>query len=170
MWPEVNAVVHPGALVLFVLQFAFGGDPNVTYKVRLKFCAVFEGRMMSGCQGTSENPNICLNGTLTNTPTYHPTYPTLAFKPDAMRAELDPYGIRVTTVAPGLMRTGSPLNAQFKGQHEAEYVWFKVASSIPGVTISAERAARQILNAHPMLHHPADARVARIQARGVTYS
>jgi hypothetical protein len=45
------------------------------------------------------------------------------------------------------MRTGSPLNAQFKGQHEAEYVWFKVASSIPGVTIGAERAARQILDA-----------------------
>ena len=66
---------------------------------------------------------------------------------DAVRAELDPYGIRVTTVAPGLMRTGSPLNAQFKGQHEAEYVWFKVASSIPGVTIGAERAARQILDA-----------------------
>lgn len=66
---------------------------------------------------------------------------------DAVRAELDPYGIRVTTVAPGLMRTGSPVNAQFKGQHEAEYVWFKLASSLPGVTIGAERAARQILDA-----------------------
>ena len=39
---------------------------------------------------------------------------------DAVRAELDPYGIRVTTVAPGLMRTGSPLNAEFKGQHDAD--------------------------------------------------
>ena len=66
---------------------------------------------------------------------------------DAIRAELDPYGIRVTTVAPGLMRTGSPVNAQFKGDHEAEYAWFKVLSSLPGVTIAAERAARQILNA-----------------------
>jgi NAD(P)-dependent dehydrogenase (short-subunit alcohol dehydrogenase family) len=66
---------------------------------------------------------------------------------DAIRAELDPYGIRVTTVAPGLMRTGSPINAQFKGQHEAEYAWFKVASSLPGLTIAAERAARQILDA-----------------------
>lgn len=66
---------------------------------------------------------------------------------DAVRAELDPYGIRVTTVAPGLMRTGSPINAQFKGQHEAEYAWFKIASSIPGVTIAAERAARKILDA-----------------------
>jgi NAD(P)-dependent dehydrogenase (short-subunit alcohol dehydrogenase family) len=66
---------------------------------------------------------------------------------DAVRAELDPYGIRVTTVAPGLMRTGSPIHAQFKGQHENEYAWFKVASSIPGLTIAAERAARQILEA-----------------------
>jgi NAD(P)-dependent dehydrogenase (short-subunit alcohol dehydrogenase family) len=66
---------------------------------------------------------------------------------DAIRAELDPYGIRVTTVAPGLMRTGSPINAQFKGQHQAEYAWFKVSSSLPGVTIAAERAARKILDA-----------------------
>jgi NAD(P)-dependent dehydrogenase (short-subunit alcohol dehydrogenase family) len=66
---------------------------------------------------------------------------------DAIRAELDPYGIRVTTVAPGLMRTGSPINAQFKGQHEAEFAWFKVASSLPGITIAAERAARKILDA-----------------------
>ena len=66
---------------------------------------------------------------------------------DAVRAELAPHGIRVTTVAPGLMRTGSPMNAQMKGQHEAEYAWFAVASSVPGLTISAERAADQILTA-----------------------
>jgi NAD(P)-dependent dehydrogenase (short-subunit alcohol dehydrogenase family) len=66
---------------------------------------------------------------------------------DAIRAELDRYGVRVTTVAPGLMRTGSPMNAQFKGRHDEEYAWFKVASSIPGVTIDAERAASRILNA-----------------------
>jgi NAD(P)-dependent dehydrogenase (short-subunit alcohol dehydrogenase family) len=66
---------------------------------------------------------------------------------DGARAELDRYGIRVTTVAPGLMRTGSPINAQFKGQHGAEYAWFKLSSSIPGVTIAAERAARRILDA-----------------------
>ncbi|MCA1563179.1 MAG: SDR family oxidoreductase [Acidobacteria bacterium] len=66
---------------------------------------------------------------------------------DAMRAELDQYGIRVTTVSPGLMRTGSPMNAQIKGRHEAEYAWFAIADSLPGVSISAERAARQILDA-----------------------
>jgi NAD(P)-dependent dehydrogenase (short-subunit alcohol dehydrogenase family) len=66
---------------------------------------------------------------------------------DAVRAELAPHGIRVTTVAPGLMRTGSPINAQIKGQHEAEYAWFAIADSLPGMTISAERAASQILSA-----------------------
>ena len=66
---------------------------------------------------------------------------------DALRAELDQLGIRVTTVSPGLMRTGSPRNVQVKGQHEAEYAWFKISDSLPGISISAERAARQIIDA-----------------------
>ena len=71
----------------------------------------------------------------------------LAGLSDAVRAELAPYGIRVTTVTPGLMRTGSPLNAQMKGQHEKEYAWFAVADSLPGISAAAERAAAQILDA-----------------------
>jgi len=66
---------------------------------------------------------------------------------DAIRAELDEYGIRVTTVSPGLMRTGSPGHALFKGQHDAEYTVFRTAASLPGLTISAERAARKIIEA-----------------------
>lgn len=66
---------------------------------------------------------------------------------DAVRAELDQYGIRVTTVSPGLMRTGSPINADIKGHHEAEYAWFSISDSIPGLSISAERAAAQIIDA-----------------------
>ena len=66
---------------------------------------------------------------------------------DSVRSELEQYGIRVTTVTPGLMRTGSPLNADFKGQHPLEYTWFAISDSIPGLTISAERAARQIVQA-----------------------
>ena len=66
---------------------------------------------------------------------------------DAVRAEIARYGIRVTTVSPGLMRTGSPINAQVKGQHAAEFTWFAIADAIPGLSISAERAARQILEA-----------------------
>jgi NAD(P)-dependent dehydrogenase (short-subunit alcohol dehydrogenase family) len=66
---------------------------------------------------------------------------------DAVRSELDQYGIRVTTVSPGLMRTGSPLNAEMKGQHEAEYAWFAISDSLPGLSTSAESAARQIIEA-----------------------
>jgi NAD(P)-dependent dehydrogenase (short-subunit alcohol dehydrogenase family) len=71
----------------------------------------------------------------------------LAGLSDAVRTELDQYGIRVTTVAPGLMRTGSPVNADVKGQHEAEYAWFAISDSLPGITVSAEKAAHQIVEA-----------------------
>jgi NAD(P)-dependent dehydrogenase (short-subunit alcohol dehydrogenase family) len=66
---------------------------------------------------------------------------------DAVRAELHQYGIRVTTVNPGLMRTGSPRNANMKGQHESEYAWFAIADALPGVSVAAESAARQIIDA-----------------------
>jgi NAD(P)-dependent dehydrogenase (short-subunit alcohol dehydrogenase family) len=66
---------------------------------------------------------------------------------DAVRTELDQYGIRVTTVSPGLMRTGSPVRAWMKGNHEAEYAWFAISDSIPGLSTSAENAASQIVEA-----------------------
>ncbi|HLL13674.1 MAG TPA: SDR family NAD(P)-dependent oxidoreductase [Pyrinomonadaceae bacterium] len=64
---------------------------------------------------------------------------------EGLRAELGKDGIVVTTVCPGLMRTGSPTNATFKGQHRAEYAWFSITDSLPVSTIQAERAARQII-------------------------
>lgn len=64
-----------------------------------------------------------------------------------LRSEVAQRGIKVTTVVPGLMRTGSFLNADFKGDQESEYSWFSVSSSLPGLTISAEKAARQIVEA-----------------------
>jgi NAD(P)-dependent dehydrogenase (short-subunit alcohol dehydrogenase family) len=62
-----------------------------------------------------------------------------------LRAELRKEGIIVTTVCPGLMRTGSPRNAYFKGRHRAEYAWFSISDALPLTSISAERAARQII-------------------------
>jgi NAD(P)-dependent dehydrogenase (short-subunit alcohol dehydrogenase family) len=66
---------------------------------------------------------------------------------DGLRAELAPYNIVVTTVCPGLMRTGSPVNAMFKGQRPQEYAWFAISDSLPLASVDARRAARQILNA-----------------------
>ncbi len=71
----------------------------------------------------------------------------LAGLSEGLRAELAKEGVSVTTVYPGLMRTGSPRNANFKGQHRAEYAWFSVSDSLPLFSVSAERAARQIVRA-----------------------
>jgi NAD(P)-dependent dehydrogenase (short-subunit alcohol dehydrogenase family) len=66
---------------------------------------------------------------------------------DGMRTELAQDGIAVTTVCPGLMRTGSHLNALFKGQHQNEFAWFALFASLPVTSIAVRRAARQILEA-----------------------
>ena len=64
-----------------------------------------------------------------------------------MRTELLKDGVSVTTVCPGLMRTGSPRNAGFKGKHREEYAWFSISDATPLLSVSAERAAREIVNA-----------------------
>jgi short-subunit dehydrogenase len=66
---------------------------------------------------------------------------------EGLRAELLKDGIRVTTVCPGLMRTGSTRQAYFKSQNEAEHTLFALGDSLPGSSVSAEKAARQIVNA-----------------------
>jgi NAD(P)-dependent dehydrogenase (short-subunit alcohol dehydrogenase family) len=71
----------------------------------------------------------------------------LAGLSDGLRAELAADNIIVTTVCPGLMRTGSPVNALFKGRRPQEYAWFAISDSLPLASINAERAARQIINA-----------------------
>jgi NAD(P)-dependent dehydrogenase (short-subunit alcohol dehydrogenase family) len=66
---------------------------------------------------------------------------------DGLRLELMRDNVIVTTVCPGLMRTGSPVNALFKGRRPQEYAWFAISDSLPLASIGAERAARQIINA-----------------------
>ncbi len=66
---------------------------------------------------------------------------------EGLRAELIRDGIEVSTICPGLVRTGSPRHALFKGRHRAEYAWFNISDSLPLTSMSAERAARQIVEA-----------------------
>jgi hypothetical protein len=54
-------------------------------------------------------------------------------------------GIIVTTIVPGLMRTGSLLNALVKWRRREEASLFSVASSMPVLTMDAGRAARPIV-------------------------
>ena len=64
-----------------------------------------------------------------------------------LRAELAGKGIRVTTVSPGIMRTGSHIQARFSGNLEQEYRWFATAASLPGTATNATNAARKIVRA-----------------------
>lgn len=71
----------------------------------------------------------------------------LAGVSDAYRAELANAGVKVTSVYPGLMRTGSHIQALFKGQRDKEFAWFSLGAATPFTSISAERAARKIIRA-----------------------
>jgi NAD(P)-dependent dehydrogenase (short-subunit alcohol dehydrogenase family) len=66
---------------------------------------------------------------------------------NGLQAELARHGVVVTTVCPGLMRTGSHVNAEFKGRNDQEYAWFALGNAVPGLSISAESAARRIIGA-----------------------
>lgn len=66
---------------------------------------------------------------------------------DAFRAEWAPAGIKVTSVFPGLLRTGSHLQARFRGEQSREFDWFAISSATPFSSMNADRAARKIVNA-----------------------
>jgi short-subunit dehydrogenase len=66
---------------------------------------------------------------------------------EGLRAELGRGPVTVTTVVPGLMRTGSHLQARFTGQAAEEFTWFSLGASLPLISMDAERAASQIIEA-----------------------
>lgn len=66
---------------------------------------------------------------------------------EALAAEVARDGVKVLTVMPGLMRTGSHLHASFRGDPERELSWFGLSAVSPLVSIGADRAARHIVRA-----------------------
>ena len=66
---------------------------------------------------------------------------------EGLHAELRHKGIRVTTVCPGLMRTGGEAHADYTGQTKKEQRWFTLASRTPILTASVRHAANKIYNA-----------------------
>lgn len=61
--------------------------------------------------------------------------------------ELQPKGIRVLTVCPWLMRTGSHLQASFSGKRAEEYRWFSLGATFPGASMNLHDASRRIVKA-----------------------
>lgn len=94
--------------------------------------------------------NICSMGGRVAVPHMLP-YDTSKFAlsgfSQGMATELYDEGISVTTVYPGMMRTGSPIQAVFKGEHEKEFAWFQSADVIPGFSTAAKDAAKEIIEA-----------------------
>src|SRR5436190_1654514 len=93
---------------------------------------------MKGSSRRQKRPSLSSASTLQSSPSIAPT---------GMRSELVKDNILITTVSPGLMRTGSPFNAWFKGRHREEFAWFTIADSLPVLTIDARKAAQQIVEA-----------------------
>lgn len=65
---------------------------------------------------------------------------------EGLRAALRRKNIIVSTVVPGLMRTGSPRNAWFKGQNRKEYAWFSLSDALPVFSVGAGSAAKTIVD------------------------
>jgi NAD(P)-dependent dehydrogenase (short-subunit alcohol dehydrogenase family) len=66
---------------------------------------------------------------------------------EGLHAELRHKGIRVTTVCPGLMRTGGEDHANIVGDVEFERRWFNFAANTPVIAVSAKYAANKIFHA-----------------------
>ncbi|MBN9419200.1 MAG: SDR family NAD(P)-dependent oxidoreductase [Candidatus Eremiobacteraeota bacterium] len=66
---------------------------------------------------------------------------------EGIRQETRGKNIRVLTAVPGLLRTGSYQNALFRGHQAEEYAWFTLSDNLPGLSMDARRAARQLLRA-----------------------
>ncbi|WP_406835443.1 SDR family NAD(P)-dependent oxidoreductase [Streptomyces sp. AHU1] len=66
---------------------------------------------------------------------------------EGIRAETAGGNLSVTTVHPGLMRTGSHLQAEFGGQSSKEFAWFSALSGTPVISMDADRAAERVVRA-----------------------
>jgi NAD(P)-dependent dehydrogenase (short-subunit alcohol dehydrogenase family) len=66
---------------------------------------------------------------------------------EGLHAELRHKGIRVTTVCPGLMRTGGEVHADYTGQTKKEQRWFTLAARTPILAASVRHAANKIYSA-----------------------
>ncbi len=99
-------------------------------------------------QGRGHIVNICSLGGRVAVPHMLP-YDTSKFAlagfSQGLTSELKSENILVTTVYPTVMRTGSPIQAVFKGDHEKEFAWFASIDNMPGISLEASSAAQQIV-------------------------
>jgi NAD(P)-dependent dehydrogenase (short-subunit alcohol dehydrogenase family) len=66
---------------------------------------------------------------------------------EALHAELRKDNILVSTICPGLMRTGGENHANFLGKVDQERRWFFLGAKTPGIATTPEHAANRIYSA-----------------------
>ncbi|WPP48873.1 SDR family NAD(P)-dependent oxidoreductase [Catalinimonas niigatensis] len=66
---------------------------------------------------------------------------------ESLHAEMQKYNIYITTVCPGLMRTGSVRQMIHKGQHRKEHALAEIITSQPLTSMDAKSAAQSIVSA-----------------------
>lgn len=99
-------------------------------------------------QGGGRIANICSIGGKVAVPhmlPYSVSKFALTALSEGLATELKKDNIKITTVIPNLMRTGSPRNISVKGAHQEEYAWFKIADSLPLLSQQAQKAAAEIV-------------------------
>ncbi len=93
---------------------------------------------------TSIGAKVCLPGLL---PYNAAKFAAIGFS-EGLRAELARDGVRVMTIVPGLMRTGSDVQVEVKGSGwRRSFAYLALLANVPFVTMDAERAARRIVRA-----------------------
>ena len=101
-------------------------------------------------QGSGSIVNICSVGGKIAVPHMLP-YVAAKFAltgfSEGLHTELRHKGIRVTTVCPGLMRSGGEAHAHFAGDVEAEKRWFELAAKTPIIAANVHGAADKIFRA-----------------------
>jgi short-subunit dehydrogenase len=122
------------------IQTNFLGAVRTVEAVRETMCARGSGRIVNI---TSLGGKISIPHLLP----YSASKFALVGYSEGLRAELARYGVVVTTVVPGLMRTGSPPQATFAGQPKKEYAMFAPSDALPFTSVSVREAANAVLDA-----------------------
>jgi NAD(P)-dependent dehydrogenase (short-subunit alcohol dehydrogenase family) len=140
-------IIQVGPLdALTVTQFRDAMDPMLWGMVNMSFAVLPHMR----ARGSGHLCNITSIGGKVSVPHLMP-YCTAKFAAvgfsEGLHTELARHGIGVTTVVPGLMRTGSDLQATFAGQASREYTWFALGAATPLLSMDGRRAARRIVRA-----------------------
>jgi short-subunit dehydrogenase len=149
----IDLLINNAGAIL-VAPFSTMRKEDFEAQMRLHLFAVVEALQMLvpyfKSRGGGRILNICSLGGKVAVPhmlAYDASKFALAGFSQGVAAELAHDGIIVTTAYPTVMRTGSPIQAVFKGDQQLEYEWFNAIDNLPGLSMGPDEAAKKLLQA-----------------------